>query len=222
MIQAGGPLRRIKNAFLSDQESVGTIRFGVFRGIRTMAVPRDSVQIRLGLWEQETYKYIRRSAKVARWVIDIGAGCGELSLYFSLRTLAKPIIAVEPWTPGIVRQNIELNQSLGVDIFEIYLGCQVNQTKLDDLEVPRALPGFIKLDADFAELDILKSGEGLLREARPFLLVETHSIALERDCSDFLSNLGYAITIIPNAWWRIFLPEQRPISHNRWLWARPS
>ena len=67
--------------------------------------------------------------------------------------------------------------------------------------MPRQATGFIKIDADFAEFDILKSGEGLLREGQPLLLVETHSAALERDCSDFLANLGYEITIVPNARW---------------------
>jgi hypothetical protein len=85
MMQASGLFRRVKTVFLSDQESVGTIRFGVFRGIRIMTVPVDSVQIRLGLYERETYRYIQRAAKVARWVIDIGTGSGELSLFFSLR-----------------------------------------------------------------------------------------------------------------------------------------
>src|SRR5712691_4123678 len=101
MAQAGGFLRHVKSMLLSSQMKPGTIQLGVFRGIRTMAAPADSVQIRLGLWEQETYKYIRQAAKAARWVIDIGAGSGELSLFFSLRTQADPIIAVEPWTPDL-------------------------------------------------------------------------------------------------------------------------
>src|ERR1700692_3072005 len=88
-------LRRIKAVFLSNQVAAGTIRFGIFRGIKTVAVPTESMQIRLGLWERETYKFIREAAKTARWVIDIGAGSGEHSLFFSLRTQADPIIAVE-------------------------------------------------------------------------------------------------------------------------------
>jgi hypothetical protein len=218
-MQASRLFRRFKTVFLSDQESVGTIRFGVFRGIRTMAVPVDSVQIRLGLYERETYKYIRRAAKVARWVIDIGAGNGELSLFFSLRTQARTIIAVEPWTTDALRKNVELNKSRGIDVFDKYLGTKTDQVRLDSLAVPRQTTGFIKLDADFAEFDILKSGEGLLRESRPLLLIETHSAALERDCSEFLAGLGYELTIIPNALWRVLVPEQRPTDYNCWLWA---
>jgi hypothetical protein len=221
MMQASELLRSVKTKLLSDQKSPGTIRFGVFRGIRTMAEPVNSLQIRLGLWERETYRSILRASKVARWVIDIGADSGELSLYFSLRTQANPIIAVEPWTPNLVRENIQLNNSRGIQIVDRYLGTNTDQTRLDAIEVPRNLLGFVKLDADFAELDILKSGEGLFRQARPLLLLETHSAALEHDCSNFLTSLGYGIKIIPNAWWRAIVPEQRPIDHNRWLWAQP-
>jgi hypothetical protein len=219
MTQASRLFRRVKTAILSDQETAKTIRFGVFRGIRIMAVPVNTVQIRLGLYERETYKYIRRVAKLARWVIDIGAGGGELSLFFSLRTQAQLIIAVEPWTTDALRKNIQLNNSRGIDIFDKYLGTKTDQVRLDSLAVPRHTTGFIKLDADFAEFDILKSGEGLLRESRPSLLIETHSAALERECSDFLTSLGYEITIISSAWWRAFVPEQRPADHNCWLWA---
>lgn len=220
-MEASRLVRRVKAVFLSSQVTPGTIRFGVFRGIRTIEAPIDSVQIRLGLWERETHEYIRQAAKTARWVIDIGAGSGEHSLFFSLKTQADPIIAVEPWSPNLVRQNIELNHSRSIEILEKYLGTKVDQVRLDSLAVPRQATGFIKLDADFAELDILKSGEELLRESQPLLLVETHSAALERDCSDFLTSLGYEITIVPNAWWRTMVPEQRPIDHNRWLWAKP-
>ena len=221
MMQAGRLSRRIKPIFLSNEVMPGTIRFGVFRGIRTMAVPTESVQIRLGLWERETYKYIRQAAKTARWVIDIGAGSGEHSLFFSLRTQADPIIAVEPSSSEFLRQNMQLNRSRSIVILEKYLGTKADHVRLDSLLVPRQASGFIKLDADFAEFDILQSGEGLLRESRPLLLVETHSAALERDCSYFLADLGYEITIVPNAWWRTIVPEQRPIDHNRWLWAKP-
>ena len=71
------------------------------------------------------------------------------------------------------------------------------------------------------ELSILQSGERLLVEAKPLLLIETHSIALERDCCSYLQSCGYNTKIVPNAWWRSMIPEQRPLDHNRWLWAWP-
>jgi len=36
-----------------------------------------------------------------------------------------------------------------------------------------------------------------------------------------LTTFRYEVTIIHPAWWRRFPPEYRPITHNRWLCARP-
>lgn len=211
----------VKSVLLSDKEKAGTIRLGVFRGVKTIASPRKSVQIRLGLWEQETYRYIRRAAHEASWLVDIGAGSGELSIFFDFRTKAEPIIAIEAWDARLLRRNIELNCSRRIEVLEQYLGVETDRIPLNSLRVPRDQRGFIKLDADFEELSILQSGERLLAKCKPLLLVETHSSALERDCCAFLRHLGYSTKIIPNAWWRAIIPEQRPLEHNRWFWAEP-
>jgi hypothetical protein len=105
-MQTSKIFHQVKCALLSDREKVGTIRLGVFRGVKTIASPSMSVQIRLGLWEQETYRYVRRAAHEASWVIDIGAGSGELSIFFDSRTKAEPIIAVEAWDARLLRRNI--------------------------------------------------------------------------------------------------------------------
>jgi hypothetical protein len=122
----------------------------------------------------------------------------------------------------MLRDNIALNGAGGITISDRYLGTGADQLPLDELPVPRDRPGFIKIDTDTAEVSILESGRRLLAEARPLLLVETHSAALERDCSALLAGLGYRIEIIPNAWWRAVIPELRPLAHNRWLWAEPA
>ena len=77
----------------------------------------------------------------------------------------------------------------------------------------------IKIDVEGAELDVLKSGNSILNNENVNLLIETHSKDLENDCVNFLENLNFNIKIIKNAWWRIFIPEYRPVDHNRWLWA---
>ncbi len=101
---------------------MGTIRLGVFRGVKIIASLSKSLQIRLGLWEQETYRYIRRAAHEPSWVIDIGAGSGELSIFFDSRTKAEPIIAVKAWDVRLLRRNIELNRSLRIEVLEQFMG----------------------------------------------------------------------------------------------------
>jgi hypothetical protein len=77
----------------------------------------------------------------------------------------------------------------------------------------------VKIDVDGGECDILDGASALLQAARVRWLVETHSVALEERCATMLRNAGYRVRIVPNAAWRLFLPEQRPIEQNRWLVA---
>lgn len=215
------PLHHIKTLFLSEEPAVGRVRYGVFREIRTIAPPASSQQFRLGLWERETYKYIRRACAIAAWLIDIGAGDGELSLLFDLRTQAQPIIAVEPIASDRIRKNAVLNGAKRIEIVNAFIGSGSTQVRLDSLSVPEHLPGFVRIDTEGAEFDILLSGERLLRKSRPCLLIETHSKPLEQNCKKLLEDSGYTVTIIAQAWWRVLVPEQRGCAHNRWLWAEP-
>jgi precorrin-6B methylase 2 len=180
-------------------------------------IPRDTVQLAWGLWEQETYAYITKALS-ADWMIDVGAGWGEMCALFALRSPASPIYAVEPMTGW--RERIEdtlaLNHVDCVTILPEYVGADF---PLDDIPVGEGR-GFIKIDVDGAEMEVLYSGEEMLRAKRPMILLETHSAELERQSIAFLETLGYRCKIIKNAWWRRIVPERRAWSdHNRWLWA---
>jgi hypothetical protein len=83
--------------------------------------------------------------------------------------------------------------------------------------LPEPVP--LKIDVDGAELDVLRAIRGFLSSRRVFLLLETHSEELDAECGSFLEELGYDVAVVPQAWWRRFIPEQRPIGFNRWLWA---
>jgi len=39
-------------------------------------------------------------------------------------------------------------------------------------------------------------------------------------CLRSLTEAGYVVRVVHDAWWRVVLPEQRPSTHNRWLVAR--
>ena len=82
--------------------------------------------------------------------MDIGAGSGELSIFFALKTKANPIISVEAWDTRLLLRNMELNGTNNITILDRYLGIEENRLPLDSLRVPRDQCGFIKLDADFA------------------------------------------------------------------------
>ena len=42
---------------------------------------------------------------------------------------------------------------------------------------------------------------------------------LEQECLRILRDAGYRTIVVPNAWWRHFVPELRPLELNHWLVA---
>jgi hypothetical protein len=94
---------------------------------------------------------------------------------------------------------------------------------LDHLAAGVPSPVFIKIDIDGPEAEVLADGKETLRHRDCRLLIETHSPEAEAGCLAQLRELGYTTRVISPAWWRLFLPERRPIPHNRWLaaWRDP-
>lgn len=184
------------------------------------------MQVYLGLWERETYSYLREAANTCRWMVDVGAERGELCLYFLKKSQAERVIAFEPQSSAVetIRSNLLMNgeqDNQAVTISSSFVGTadDPRYTPLDALDVEKGKRGFVKIDVDGYELDVLRSGEQLLPEGNVDLLVETHSKRLEDECLEWLWERGYRCQVIRNARWRFVVPEQRPTPHNRWLWA---
>lgn len=216
----------IKHAFFPTSKAVVGIKNGPFRGIRLMLDPQSNLQLVYGLYEAETYPSIRRMLKRARWLIDVGAGYGELSILFAGQGI--PTIAVEPDADArYFLQNMDLNGIRDGRMFRLdrrYVGtaAQANFVTLDELAREWSSLGFIKIDVDGSEVDVLKSGAGILLSRRTAcFLVETHSQELERECFELFGRYDYNVSLIDNAWWRVFVPELRPGPQNRWFWAEP-
>ena len=120
---------------------------------------------------------------------------------------------------AIQRKNLALNNIASG--FHLYF--KTVSGKADDWQI---LPGglrlmhnkvLIKIDVEGAEAIVLQGMIDLLKENDCRLIIETHSVQLEKDCMAFLKSQGYYVRIIKNAWWRSILPERRPLKHNRWL-----
>lgn len=220
------PLAWVKRRLVKAGRRPYKVHLGLFKGLTLDLDLQHQTQVCLGLWEQETYSYIRKAASTCEWMVDVGAGKGELCLYFLKSSRAKNIIALEPQDSEIeiIRSNLSLNgeqNNHAVTILDKFVGTAEDTqfVSLDALDVDRSERGFIKIDVDGYELDALKSGEKLLSESIVDLLVETHSKRLEEECLQWLGSKGYTCRIVDNAWWRFVVPEQRPVPHNRWLWA---
>jgi hypothetical protein len=199
---------------------------GAMRGVKLELNLARQTQIWLGLSERETHRWLKIFTRDLKSAVDVGAAEGEYGIYFLMKTPAEIVITFDPDSENEERfdANLMLNRCLA-DSRLIRLRKFVGQRRepewcrLDEFASVLKGPCFVKIDVDGGEVDVLESGVGLLEKMEVRFLVETHSIELERDCCAFLRGRGFDVHIIPNAWWRLFVPERRPIAHNRWLFA---
>jgi hypothetical protein len=183
-------------------------------------------QIYLGLFEREVHTWLERLSRGIHTAIDIGAASGEYTLFFLTRTNAEKVLAFEPDAESLplLQENLRLN-SLGksgrLEVSAAMVGESDGEEKvtLDSLAGSMKLPCFIKMDVDGAEAEILRGAAKLNAREGVRWLIETHSKSLERECIENLRAAGFETRIIRNAWWRVVIPELRPIEQNRWLAA---
>jgi hypothetical protein len=219
------PLSRLKTALVRGGPKPRRVRWGLFRELTFEIDLQSQAQLWLGLWERETYTLIAQAASRCRWAVDIGAGSGELTVFLLRRSAADRVYSFEPDSQAFAaaQRNLRLNDLTRVDTLilsnRFVATSGSDSVTLDSLQLDRTGRGFLKIDVDGAELDVLESGRDLLSAAKLDLLIETHSAELEAGCQDYLRSLGFRCRVIPNARWRAWLPELRPSDHCRWLWA---
>lgn len=202
-----------------------TIRRGFYNGIRLDLDLQSELMIYAGIYEQETFSEMRRLARGCRGFVDLGAGRGELSIYFLRQPGVERVVAAEPSDTERVffDSNLALNALRHDRRLEIHAGFAgegegAQWRTLDDLAAKAPSPLFIKIDIEGPEAQVLASGRQALTAKDCRLLIETHSPEAEAGCIAQLNALGYRTRIISPAWWRVFMPEQRGnIPHNRWL-----
>jgi len=214
----------LKGSLLPSGEQPMGVRAGLYRGLQLVVEPQDSAQSPFGLQEAETHPFIRKMLRQARRLIDVGAEKGEMVLLLARNCIES--LAADMNDDGRIGRHAALNGiALGplLDVTARYVGtaAATNVVSLDTLARRRQGAGFVKIDVDGAEVDVLESGRALLADKRASFLVETHSAALEQGCVALLTAAGYDVKIVDKAWWRSLLPELRPIAHNRWLTAEP-
>jgi len=213
----------IKQLLFGKSLRARKILFGRAGGIKMLMNPASRFQVMMGTYEYEIQRLFTSYAKKCHCFFDIGAGEAYYSLLYkkynprgtvylvdidkTLETVQEKNFAINGMSEGVHRYFKPVSDThdefhIAGDSFDIS-----NSTVL------------IKIDVEGAESVALRGMKKLLSQNECFLLIETHSLQLETDCMHFLQEQHYTVNIIKNAWWRFFLPERRPLAHNRWLAA---
>ena len=179
----------------------------------------------VGLFERETYPWLRKLSRNAKTAIDIGAAHGEYTIYFLKKTEAVTVLSFEPEESLMdsLKENLRLNgeeASKRLALSTSFVGRENTGTHVCLDSFVNRIRGvcIIKLDVDGYEEDVIRGARVLNTLPDVRWLIETHSASLEHSCASYLQSAGFHTEIIPNAWWRCIVPELRPI-HNRWLAA---
>jgi hypothetical protein len=218
-------LSRIKNSLITPGPHERTIRSGAFKGLRMHLDLQHHAQNYLGLYERELHAALRELSTGIRCAVDVGSSDGSYVLYFLSKTRAQRVLSFEP-DPSArekLHQNLALNGLRAGTRLQVRAQAvgdgQNGSVALDDLLGEIALPAVVKVDVEGAEADVLRGAEALIRRGHVGWLIETHAEALEADCLDRLRDHGYVPRVITPAWWRVIVPESRPIPHNQWIVA---
>ncbi len=213
-------------SFLPGGRRPHRVLSGLCRGLQLDLDPACESQLWAGLYEKETHDSLAAMAGQAQAFVDIGAGFGDLSVWFACRHPGRPVLAAEPDPEARSRMvhNFSLNfpqLPSSIRITDQFIDNQPGTLSLDEATHPLPDPVLVKIDTEGAELRILQSGSACLQKKSARFLIETHSLELEKSCQALLHSFGYRTRIIPPAYWRRWLPEHRPPAHNQWLVATP-
>jgi len=216
----------IKNALVSDQSRDLRVWAGPARGAVLHTNYRKGTRELFGLYEVELTPYVRRYVRPRDVCYDVGAAGGYYAFAFARLAAPGEVHCFESERPAadeltaLAARNSHLGSRIVVHHARVgasnaETGVISLDTVLYDQRCPP--PNVIKIDAEGAELDILRGAARLLREHRPKLLIEVHSLELETACAALLTGGGYHTTIVNNS--AMMAEHLFRAGHNRFLCA---
>jgi hypothetical protein len=216
----------LKRSLLPRGEVPRKIPAGLLRGLTVQIDFAHGTQRWLGLQERELFRCFRKLSRGIGSAIDVGANDGMYTLYFLRKTSAQRVLAFEPDREILsqLRTNLALNSLSSDSRLEIipdYVGASksVGRTNLDSFLPWVVPPCLVKVDIEGGEGELLRGAQELLSLSGVRWIIEVHSRRLEAECLGLLHAAHYLTVVVPNAWWRVFLPELRPAGLNRWIVA---
>lgn len=217
-------MKKLVKKLLFGNDSIQTIKAGIGKGLKMKIDVSSKAQRVLGLDEREIQKPFADYAKKCTHFFDIGASDGYYSLLYRKYNKNGKIFMFEAQD----RFKAEQEEHFKMNAFEInykHFAKFVSNTNdstnisIDTLFTETNQKLLFKIDVDGGEMEVFKGMITTIQNNNCFFVVETHTKQLEIDCIKFVENLGYKTRIIDAAWYRTFVPEERPIEHNRWFVA---
>jgi hypothetical protein len=225
-------LRFFKNLLFPGGRRYRKLFVGLCKGFWFPIDLHHEFRLYFGFYELELVPYVKSYTQPGSVCYDLGANNGYYAL--CLARMAGPkgkLYAFEPVSQYCEMMSETLAKNgmneasspcAPVQLFQYFIGNTVDkaagQYSLDTLVYEEGLPmpDIIKMDVEGAEWDVFMGGQRVIEEGAPRLILEVHSQALEEQCLAFLTERGYRYTILDQSSW---LPEHRPIQHNRWVCA---
>ena len=135
-----GLISKAKNKLVRGGHGTYVVPLGPYRGLKLKLDLRSDFQLFTGLWELETHRYLYKWTDY-RWVVDVGAGAGELSLFMlKHKPNIRRIFAVEPDKVEVrhMKLNFQLNRELDLTKTTIVegpvgTGVKPGELRLDEL-----------------------------------------------------------------------------------------
>ena len=213
----------VKACVLGTGRRARKIPLGLYKGLTLSIDPAVETLFYLGLYERETNAWLQSAIRRAASVIDAGAGCGELSMWALRYPNVQRVLAYDssPARWPIFKENLRLNSFQGDARLTSVQGMFVGPDSEPAWDTLGTLPEpiLLKIDVDGGEEAILRGLHDVMRKKACMFLIETHSRQLDDHCRSLLEKAGYRVSVVSPAWWRCFVPEQRPAEFNRWLVA---
>jgi hypothetical protein len=220
--------RRARNALFADEEKMLTIKAGIAKGMYLPINRRVNIRPETGLAEIGIAPYVRDLTPDRSIAYDIGSHVGYYVLAFA-RLRAARIVAFEPDQALLaqLRATLAANKLEGrVEVVERFVSdhTKADHVSLDGLIEDQGypVPDLIKIDIDGGEVSALEGATRLLKDRRPSLVIEVHSVELESSTLDILKASKYQRIDVVDSGPLIsrLAPELRfPATHNRWLVA---
>lgn len=199
------------------------VRTGPLRGSKLLLDPSSDGQRILGLAERELVPHLARHLPDAASFVDVGAGSGWYTLMAARHPARPRVLAIEPdegarrtWAENLRLNGLDRNPRISL----VPEAIGATGSSLDELTAHLPGPLLVKMDIEGAERDVLARAPRTVARDDVTWIVETHDLAIEHGCIAILEASGHRVHVIDPAFWRRWLPENRPAAHNRWFVAR--